>query len=147
GRYRSGFLAAIDACLKVRPSGRPQSVVALRQLLSEKRGHGLDRIIRTLRPDGKPATPPSNQQQPARTLANAWQRSSSIIAAVGAILVGAYGGYWFTQREPNEVARQREIAALRDKEAEAKRQAELKRQGESERQKRPKEAQEKRPAE
>ena len=149
GRYRSGFLGAIDACLKVRPSGRPQSVVALRQLLSEKRGHSFDRVIRTLRPDGKPATPPSNLQQPARTwtLSNAWQRSSFIIAALGAILLGAYGGYWFTQREPNEVARQREIAALRGKEAEAKRQAELKRQGEIEAQKRQKEAQEKRPAE
>src|SRR5262249_60653819 len=68
GRYRSGFLAAIDASLKVRPSARPQSVVELRRLLAEERGHSLDRLIRTLRPAGKPATPSSNQHQLAGAL-------------------------------------------------------------------------------
>jgi formylglycine-generating enzyme required for sulfatase activity/serine/threonine protein kinase len=35
GRYRSSFLAAIDACLKVRPSQRPQSAAEFRSLLLE----------------------------------------------------------------------------------------------------------------
>jgi formylglycine-generating enzyme required for sulfatase activity/serine/threonine protein kinase len=147
GRYRLGFLAAIDACLKVRPSERPQSVVELRQLLAEERRHSLDRLIRTLRPAGKPATPSSKQHQPAWALSSAWQRWSFMIAALGAILVGAYGGYRFTQGEPSEVVRQGEIEAPRGKEAEAKRQAEVKRQGEIEEQKRPKEAEERRLAE
>jgi hypothetical protein len=33
GTYRSGFLTAIDTCLKVRPSERPQSVARLRPML------------------------------------------------------------------------------------------------------------------
>ena len=147
GRYRSGFLAAIDACLQVRPSERPQSVATLRRRLAEERGHSFDRLIRTLRPATKPATPPSGQQQRARAPAGAWQRWAFMTAALGAILVGAYGGYRFTQRGPNEVTRRGDIEALRGKEAEAKRQAELKRQGEIEAQKRQKEAEERRLAE
>jgi len=147
GRYRSGFLAAIDASLKVRPSARPQSVVELRRLLAEERGHSFDRLLRTLRPAGELAAPPSNQDQPKRALASAWQRWPSIIAALGAILVGAYGGYRFTQREPSEIIRQGEIADLLGKEAETKQQAELKRQREIEAQRRQKEAQDKRQAE
>lgn len=145
GRYRSKFLAAIDACLKVRPSARPQSVVELRRLLAEsERGHSFDRIIRTLRPAGKTATPPANASQPARAASRAWQRRSLIIAALAALLVGAYGGYRFTQ--PGEVARQGESAAVLRKEAQAKHQADLKRQAEIEAQKR-QQAQEKRQAE
>lgn len=145
GRYRSKFLAAIDACLKVRPSARPQSVVELRRLLAEsERGHSFDRIIRTLRPAGKTATPPANASQPARAASSAWQRRSLIIAALAALLVGAYGGYRFTQ--PGEVARQGESAAVLRKEAQAKHQADLKRQAEIEAQKR-QQAQEKRQAE
>src|SRR5436189_2916305 len=33
GDYRAGFLAGIDACLRVRPADRPQSVAAARALL------------------------------------------------------------------------------------------------------------------
>src|SRR5262249_27563708 len=102
GRYRSRFLAAIDACLKVRPSERPQSVAELRRLLlGSERGHSFDRIIRTMRPASKPAPPPSNPAQSARASSSAWQLWSFMVAALGAILVGAYGGYRFTQQEPS----------------------------------------------
>jgi len=37
GTYRPGFLAAIDACLKVRHSERPRSVAQLRPMLLEER--------------------------------------------------------------------------------------------------------------
>ena len=135
GRYRSGFLAAIDACLKVRPSARPQSVVELRRLLSEnERGRSFDRIIRTLRPAGKPATPPSDALQPARAASSAWQRWPLMIAALGALLAGAYGGYRFTQ--PGEIVGQGESEAVLRKEAQAKQQADLKRQTEIETQRR-----------
>src|SRR5262249_54592941 len=33
GNYRSGFLNAIDACLKLRPNERPQSVAQVRPML------------------------------------------------------------------------------------------------------------------
>src|SRR5262249_15344455 len=145
GRYRSRFLAAIDACLKVRPSERPQSVAELRRLLlGSERGHSFDRIIRTMRPASKPAPPPSNPAQSARASSSAWQLWSFMVAALGAILVGAYGGYRFTQQEPSEVVRQGDTEAALRKEAEAKHQAELKRQGEVEAQRRKKEAEEKR---
>jgi formylglycine-generating enzyme required for sulfatase activity/serine/threonine protein kinase len=146
GRYRSKFLAAIDACLKVRPSARPQSVVELRRLLSEsERGHSFDRIIRTLRPAGTEPTPPSNAPQPARAASSAWQRWSLMIGALAALLVGAYGGYRFTQ--PGEVARQGKSEAVLRKEAQAKHQADLKQQAEIEAQKRQKETEERRSAE
>src|SRR5262249_25787219 len=128
GRYRSGFLAAIDASLKVRPSARPQSVVELRRLLAEERGHSFDRLLRTLRPAGELAAPPSSPHQPKRALASTWQRWPSIIAALGAILVGAYGGYPFTQREPSEVIRPGENSDLLEEETGNQKQAEPKRQ-------------------
>lgn len=33
GNYRASFLAAVDACLKVKPADRPQSLAALREIL------------------------------------------------------------------------------------------------------------------
>src|SRR6202011_1415927 len=54
GRYRPGFLAAIDACLKVFPTEGPQSVAELRPML---RGDGSQ-------PKGD-AWPPAESQRAA----------------------------------------------------------------------------------
>jgi hypothetical protein len=77
GRFRPGFLAAIDACLKVKYTERPQSVAQVRPLL--------------LAPE------------PSVRRAGGSRRYWPAIAA-GILLVagGAYGGYEFTRWTPKQ---------------------------------------------
>jgi serine/threonine protein kinase len=51
GRYRGDFLAAIDACLKVRYAERPQSVAQLRQMLLEAKSdpNWAERLLTSVR--------------------------------------------------------------------------------------------------
>ena len=51
GGYRRAFLAAIDACLRMRHSERPQSVTLLRQMLfsPQSRLHWADRLFTSVR--------------------------------------------------------------------------------------------------
>ena len=138
GQFRPEFLAAIDACLKVRHSERPRSVAQLRPMLlatgtQAKREPGPGR---TRKPTSRPpqerkvsglAPPP----RPAR-------RWPAVAAGLLAVLGGAYGGIEYMRWQPTapgvnrpsvtaprqadrdaERGRQDEAAAL------AKRQAEI----------------------
>jgi hypothetical protein len=114
GTYRPGFLAAIDACLKVKASERPQSVAQLRPMLFAPAPQP--------RPASRPA-PPSKPRQPARaaTAATAGKRLIAI-AAILVVVVGAYGGYEYARWAGQENARTAELA--RKAEQERTRQAE-----------------------
>jgi serine/threonine protein kinase len=90
GNYRPTFLAAIDACLKVRHADRPQSVAALRpgllgRDLPAKAGPSMPRALKkpTL---AAPKTSP--KAQPKTSQAWPWLAA----AAIATILVGSYGG-------------------------------------------------------
>jgi tRNA A-37 threonylcarbamoyl transferase component Bud32 len=90
GDYRREFLAAIDACLKVRHAERPRSVAQLRPMLlgraSPPPAARLTRPTQQVPQAGLPAAPP----EPARRAA---RKRWPAIAAVLAILAGSYAGY------------------------------------------------------
>ena len=90
GDYRREFLAAIDACLKVRHAERPRSVAQLRPMLlgraSQPPAARLTRPTQQVPQAGLPAAP---QELPRRTAKKRWPA----IAAVLAILAGSYAGY------------------------------------------------------
>jgi tetratricopeptide (TPR) repeat protein len=142
GRYRPGFLAAIDMCLRVRHSQRPRSVAQLRPMLfegEEQKVPSLSRIVDALKaPIRSQALLSSKARRTAalarQNLARGWP---TMLAAILAILGGAYGGYYYTRSQPPEqngpasetqdqARRQAEQNAEKAlKEAEAKRQAAL----------------------
>ena len=116
GTFRSSFLAAIDDCLKVRPTERPQSVAQLRPMLF---GQEESRIASTRKIEGAPP-----EQSPS---GRRWIAAAAILAVVG----GALGGFEYARRSVEEQAHQqaeakRQAAAAAkmraDEEAEAKRQ-------------------------
>ena len=85
GRYRPEFLAAIDACLKVRHTDRPQSVAQLRAMMF-----------------GRPTTfattaPPATRKIEVQAAAPAKRRWMSIAAAALVIMGGAYGGFEYSR--------------------------------------------------
>jgi serine/threonine protein kinase len=101
GRYRPGFLAGIDACLRVRHAERPRSVAQLRAMMLAptsvpKRGPQAARG--SPRPTGRPAsgrpvTRPPSASPPARRLA---------LLAVGVgLLGGAYGAIEYMRWQPH----------------------------------------------
>jgi formylglycine-generating enzyme required for sulfatase activity/serine/threonine protein kinase len=175
GRFRPSFLAAIDACLKVRHSERPRSVAELRPMLLEaEKNRRRNRLGEARKAESKPRAP--SPATPRGTSAPLEPRATRLwpvlLAATVAILGGAYGGYQYThwqrpeqgdsdetaKRAAEEAKRQAELEVQkRQKEAEDKRQAALdaqkrqkeaedKRQAELEAQKRQKEADDKRQA-
>ena len=103
GTYRPGFLAAIDACLKVRHSERPRSVAQLRPMLVSATGtaetpdwalgqgvHGADQGA-----DQSAGDPPdTHAAQPAAT------RWLAMAAALVALVGGAYGGLEYARWQP-----------------------------------------------
>jgi hypothetical protein len=142
GTYRPGFLAAIDACLNVRPADRPQSVAQLRPML----------FASGPPPKSRPKPVPTPEPKPARHVeapaAGVVGRRSLAIVALLVVLGGAYGGYeyarWASQervRLDTEIAnkaaqeaKQRADAAAAKKRADeeelAKAQAEARRKAE-----------------
>jgi tRNA A-37 threonylcarbamoyl transferase component Bud32 len=91
GRYRPGFLAAIDACLKVKYAERPQSVAQLRPMLFAATPPP------KVAPKSKPRSQPKSQSRveaPAAGMAGRW---SLAIVALLVVLAGAYGGYEFSR--------------------------------------------------
>ncbi|HZT50124.1 MAG TPA: protein kinase [Hyphomicrobiaceae bacterium] len=112
GSYRPGFLAAIDACLKVKPSERPQSVAKLRQMLFAP--------VPPSRPAPAPAPKPARVAK--RLPAFGGGRRAIAVAAMLVVLGGAYGGYEYARWAENENARAADLA--RKTEQEKKRQAE-----------------------
>src|SRR2546423_10654076 len=87
GSCRRGFLAAIDACLKVKYAERPQSVAQLRPMLFAATPPP------KVAPKSKPRSQPKSQSRveaPAAGMAGRW---SLAIVALLVVLAGAYGGY------------------------------------------------------
>ena len=85
GSYRPGFLAAIDACLKVRHSERPRSVAQLRPMMF-----------------GRPTTMPLGAAPATQKIAvpapvPGKRRWMSIAAAALVIVGGAYGGFEYSR--------------------------------------------------
>ncbi|HEY5831669.1 MAG TPA: DUF4189 domain-containing protein [Hyphomicrobiaceae bacterium] len=106
GRYRPDFLAAIDACLKVRHTDRPQSVAQLRAMMF-----------------GRPTTMPLGAAPATQKIAvpapvPGKRRWMSIAAAALVIVGGAYGGFEYSRwlvgernRLESETRRQADAAA------------------------------------
>ena len=130
GRYRPGFLAAIDACLKVKYAERPQSVAQLRPMLFAATPPP------KVAPKSKPRSQPKSQSRveaPAAGMAGRW---SLAIVALLVVLAGAYGGYEFSRwsakgpvppvAEVGKQAKDASLAAAKTElgEQEARRQAE-----------------------
>jgi serine/threonine protein kinase len=91
GKYRPGFLAAIDACLKVKYAERPQSVAQLRPMLFAAAPPP------KAAPKSKPKSQPKSQpriEAPAAGMAGRW---SLAVVALLVVLGGAYGGYEFSR--------------------------------------------------
>jgi hypothetical protein len=88
GSYRREFLAAIDACLKVRHSERPRSVAQLRPMLLG--GPAESKKI-------EPPRAPSKLRDlgTRRSVARRW---AAIAATVVVLTAGAFGGYAYHQR-------------------------------------------------
>jgi serine/threonine protein kinase len=114
--YRPGFLAAIDACLKVRHSERPRSVAQLRPMMLGRKSQprpGLDRLVEAFKtpskaPQKATSKPPSRPPQSFRTRRTgpatqpASRRWPAVAAAIVAVLGGAYGGFEYTRWQPAE---------------------------------------------
>jgi serine/threonine protein kinase len=85
GTFRPGFLAAIDACLKIRRSERPQSVAQLRQLMLEaKQRAQISAPVKTL------AKQLSTTNKIFGEGARPWF-SMTLLALI--LIVGAFAGY------------------------------------------------------
>ena len=133
GSYRPGFLAAIDACLKVKRAERPQSVAQLRpMLLGEGRQPtpATERLVarHTAIIDPAPSAPIASA---GAQVARRWP----VIAAIVAVLGGVAGGLAYTgwqddgrsrlEAEARRLAAERSAAEeLMRRAAEAKRSAE-----------------------
>jgi hypothetical protein len=122
GAFRPSFLAAIDACLEVTASKRPQSVAALRPMLLEDGARPSELSKRppvaatlAMRPADSPAAPNAR--------ASPWLRPGrwlGIAAALLAVVAGIYGGAEYTRRQAQAPL---EVEAKRAADAEAKRRA------------------------
>jgi serine/threonine protein kinase len=138
GRYRQGFLAGIDACLRVRHADRPRSVAELRPMLFGKGSVSkpkLERLADAFKSPSRPgksqprapSRPPAQTGRTRRTAGThpepqTSRRWPAIAAALVAIVGGAYGGYEFTRWQPEseaEAAGRRAIEAQRQADAAA----------------------------
>ena len=91
GRFRPSFLSAIDACLRVKQSERPQSVAELRPLL-------LGPISRVkLRAFQSAAAPPERPMTQAIASAGRNPRNWMLAAVVLVAMAGAYAGFEYTR--------------------------------------------------
>ena len=134
GKYRPGFLEAIDACLEVHHADRPQSVAQARSML-------LTRPAGEIPPPAHVATAPLVETRkmgatnairvPAQRSTKAWWTMffAAVIAVVGG---GVFGGLQYTRWQAEERGRV-EADAKRRADQEAQRQEEAKRKAEEER--------------
>jgi hypothetical protein len=119
GKYRPGFLSAIDSCLKVRHSERPRSVAQLRPMLLGDTPQSRPIAARS-KPRSAPSGPPPTRKldTPSRPLAGRWL---AIAAAVVAVLGGTYGGFEYMRWQPSGPgATDAEIRRVADAEARRK---------------------------
>ncbi len=116
--YRPGFLAAIDACLAVTPSKRPQSVAQLRPMLlaeEPRPSNDAGRVGATARVAASQLAGPAG--------APGWPRAGRWLGAAAAILAvlgGAYGGLEYARRSSQGAV---DSSARQSADAEAKRKA------------------------
>jgi tRNA A-37 threonylcarbamoyl transferase component Bud32 len=96
GRYRASFLAAIDACLRVRHSERPRSVAQLRPLLLE------GEMAQPIASSGGPSAGRRSQPTSARRPGQRWWQLAA--AALLVLAGGAYGGFEYARWNAGEVA-------------------------------------------
>jgi hypothetical protein len=139
GKYRPGFLAAIDACLRVRYTDRPQSVAELRPMLFAA---DWPPAKGPPQPKAQSETRPASPARPVRDRArgSSGGRSALVMAAFLVLLGGAYGGLEYTRwlerdrAQKAEAKRQAEAAAAAkrkaDEDALAEAQAEERRKAE-----------------
>jgi formylglycine-generating enzyme required for sulfatase activity len=120
GHFRPGFLAAIDSCLKIRHSQRPQSVAELRpKLLEAEKRRTRSRFVEALRRRRRSRTAsPLQARRMAFTIVT--RRWSIIFASIVAIVGGAYGGFLYTRWPPERADIDSEKRRNDAKEAEAK---------------------------
>jgi serine/threonine protein kinase len=135
GQYRHGFLVGIDNCLKVRHAERPSSVAKLRPMLLTKGSVSkprLERLVEAFKSPSKPqqAKPTGRGPQTGRTRRSGAAgraapvktasslRWPAIAAGIVAVIGGAYGGYQYTQWQPDaDVRLKTAIEAQRQAEA------------------------------
>lgn len=108
GRYSERFLQAIDAGLRVRPDGRPQSVQAFRQALGiNDLPAGAVPMPTLPTPAGQAASGAALSSAaptaPARPLpmpqAGGMSRTTAMVAAAAAVVVLAAAAFWAGQRQ------------------------------------------------
>ena len=133
GRYRAGFLAAVDACLKVRLAERPQSVAQLRPMLlgADPQPNWATRqatAARTALIDAAQSVPV------ASTVGHVGQRWP-IVAAIVAVLLGAVGGItysrWHSGEDPGRTEAESRQATERAADEQARLEAEAKRKADA----------------
>jgi TPR repeat protein/tRNA A-37 threonylcarbamoyl transferase component Bud32 len=143
GRYRAGFLAAVDACLKVRLAERPQSVAQLRPMLlgADPQPHWATRqatAARTALIDAAQSVPV------ASTVGHVGQRWP-IVAAIVAVLLGAVGGItysrWHSGEDPGRTEAESRQATERAADEQARLEAEAKRKADAQKSTKEKQAQ------
>ena len=122
GTYRPSFLAAIDACLKVRYADRPQSVAELRPMMFAASAPPPARSRPDPKAKSRPRSPPPAAPAaiPARAGAG---RLLMMLAAFLVLLGGAYGGYEYTRWAERDRSQKAEIKRQDDVVAAAKRNA------------------------
>ena len=88
GKYRPGFLSAIDSCLKVRHSERPRSVAQLRPMLLGDTPQSRPIAARS-KPRSAPSGPPPTRKldSPGRPLAGRWPDVEPRTTASGAVRI------------------------------------------------------------
>ena len=97
GRYRPSFLAAIDACLRVRHAQRPQSVAQLRPMLL-----GTQPLPES---GGAVAATREMPRDPASARGSRRNARWPAVAVLAAMLAGAYGAYEYGRWSASEAAR------------------------------------------
>ena len=122
GSYRPGFLAGIDACLKVRHADRPRSVAQLRPMLFAPAPKQPSAAEPAVKPPRTPSRPPRSSHAAAPAAARPARRWTGVAAALLVVAGGAYGGYEFTRWQQSQ---QRPPIAETRKESAAPQQADL----------------------
>ena len=101
GTYRPGFLAAIDACLKVKHAERPQSVAQLRPMLRSDGSQPPRASVTSIKAPATPSRPPRSERtrrtNPPAIQSNPVRRWAAAAAALLVVAGGAYGGYEFNR--------------------------------------------------
>jgi TPR repeat protein/tRNA A-37 threonylcarbamoyl transferase component Bud32 len=136
GKYRPGFLAAIDACLRSKLAQRPQSVAELRPMLlgqGPQRAPQAPRFAATRKVESV-VSPPITIS--ARQVARHWPAIAAIVAVLGGIVGGiAYTAWQGGERSrlDAEAKRQQDVRLAAEKMAAeelARRDAEARRRAE-----------------